>query len=328
MAEAAFLHDRAVEPGAYEGFVRTGPVGTEPVGVHTPAEPAGTSGDRGWRPLASDPDVRILVRDLVPTASDILDGRQPAGIGISLLLEGGLTAAVADLALDQAVGADRAARGLAWNATRTSRFRHVPAPRRRLRQVAILLSPEALDRRVPVGGAVGRFRAKDLAKSDWRPTEHTVQLAERLLAIPATVAFPDSLHLESFVLGIVAEALSQIGGDQDPLFAAHGTSRDVRRAKRARDFIDAHIDEPITLERVAREAGMSISTLQRAFRGTTNMTAVEYLRRRRLDRARDLLRRGAIGIAAAARMAGYSNTANFSTAFKRQFGTPPSRCRT
>ncbi len=53
---------------------------------------------------------------------------------------------------------------------------------------------------------------------------------------------------------------------------------------------------------------------------------MEFVRTRRLDMVlRDLLDHG-ITVGEAAHRAGYSNTANFSTAFQRQFGYPPSVC--
>lgn len=286
--------------------------------------------DGAWRSLPGRAGIGLQSLDLIPGGTAASEQRHRPALYLSLLLEGESSGSIADLSLDQAVGRDRRPVGQIWNSTRPSTVRRRLQAGRRLRQVVVALSPAALDTLLPAerqnSGKIARFLKTDLAKTGWQPTEHTVHLGERLLASPADIQFPDCLHLEGFVLGIIAEALTQLAGQEEPLFAARGSSRDVRRAKRARDFIDAHIDEAITLERVALESGMSISTLQRAFRGTTDMTAVEYLRRRRLERAHDLLRRGETSIADAASMAGYSSTANFSTAFKRRFGAPPSHC--
>jgi len=53
----------------------------------------------------------------------------------------------------------------------------------------------------------------------------------------------------------------------------------------------------------------------------------EYVRKRRLERARDALVAEAISVTEAATNAGYTSSANFSTAFKRAFGVPPKSMR-
>jgi AraC family transcriptional regulator of adaptative response/methylated-DNA-[protein]-cysteine methyltransferase len=62
--------------------------------------------------------------------------------------------------------------------------------------------------------------------------------------------------------------------------------------RRTAAFIDAHVDERITLSRLAREAGMSPFHLQRVFRRELGVTPREYQQARRLDRLRSQLRRG------------------------------------
>jgi len=68
-----------------------------------------------------------------------------------------------------------------------------------------------------------------------------------------------------------------------------GTAAAVRRTAA---FIDAHVDERMTLSRLAREAGMSPFHLQRVFRRELGVTPREYQQARRLDRLRSQLRRG------------------------------------
>jgi AraC-like DNA-binding protein len=53
-------------------------------------------------------------------------------------------------------------------------------------------------------------------------------------------------------------------------------------------------------------------------------TVVEFLRLRKLERARHALESGEISIGEAAFLAGYATPANFTTAFRRAFGIPPS----
>jgi AraC-like DNA-binding protein len=94
----------------------------------------------------------------------------------------------------------------------------------------------------------------------------------------------------------------------------------------ARELLDSGAADSWTLADIALELGLHENTLQRRFREAHGCTVFDYLRRRRLDRARTALREGAT-VTDAALAAGYGNPANFATAFKRLFGLSPSSVR-
>lgn len=71
--------------------------------------------------------------------------------------------------------------------------------------------------------------------------------------------------------------------------SAVGSAAAVRRAA---DFIDAHVDERITLATLGRETGLSSFHLQRVFRRELGVSPREYQQARRLERLRAQLRRG------------------------------------
>jgi transcriptional regulator GlxA family with amidase domain len=60
-------------------------------------------------------------------------------------------------------------------------------------------------------------------------------------------------------------------------------------ALRLRAHIDAHYAQPLTVDRLAKIAGLSRFHFIRAFRAATGRTPHQYLRERRLERARELL---------------------------------------
>lgn len=84
---------------------------------------------------------------------------------------------------------------------------------------------------------------------------------------------------------------------------------------------------PNSIEEIARNAGMSSSSLQRHFRAAFGMTVFEFIRNARLDEARRVLMQDGVSVSEAAYRAGYSNAANFATAFKRRFGISPKHVR-
>jgi AraC-like DNA-binding protein len=67
--------------------------------------------------------------------------------------------------------------------------------------------------------------------------------------------------------------------------------------------------------------------MQGAFKAVYGRTIADYSRELRLQRAREAIERNGASVAQAAYDAGYSNPANFSTAFKRLFGLSPSEAK-
>ncbi len=64
----------------------------------------------------------------------------------------------------------------------------------------------------------------------------------------------------------------------------------VFHIRRARDLIDRHFAEPLDLDAMARTAGFSRYHFARGFKAAYGETPGQYLTRRRLERAQDLLR--------------------------------------
>jgi AraC family transcriptional regulator of adaptative response / methylphosphotriester-DNA alkyltransferase methyltransferase len=85
-------------------------------------------------------------------------------------------------------------------------------------------------------------------------------------------------------------------------------------------------DESLSLDSVARSIATSRRQLQRVF-GERGTSFRAELQRVRMARAAELLRGGALPVAAIARAVGYRQPAQFSKAFRRRYGCPPSELR-
>jgi AraC-like DNA-binding protein len=98
--------------------------------------------------------------------------------------------------------------------------------------------------------------------------------------------------------------------------------------RRAAAFMDAHAGSPVTVAEVAGAAGVSVRTLQYAFRSYYGITPTGYLRRVRLEQAHRQLQTAdpAVGmtVAKTARRWGWANQAKFAAAYRAQYGVPPS----
>ncbi|MFT5048722.1 MAG: AraC family transcriptional regulator [Chlamydiales bacterium] len=105
-----------------------------------------------------------------------------------------------------------------------------------------------------------------------------------------------------------------------------GTSGDyVKRVNRAIDHIVGHLEQPLSLEVVARAACFSPFHFHRIFRSLMGETLGHFVKRLRLERALSLLtyesHRSLTDIAGAC---GFTSSSDFSRSFKQRYGVPPS----
>lgn len=192
---------------------------------------------------------------------------------------------------------------------------------KRERKVSITFSREWLAAADPEGEAnCAALFDRHLAIERWTPTPRAVALAEQLIRPSDDSPLLRKLHQESRGIELVAEALRQMLGTAA---AAPLQPRERRRVADVRELLDSGAADGMSLAEIARQVGSNVSTLQKQFRAAHGLTIFDYLRRGRLLRARHALERDGCSIVAAAGIAGYTSTANFATAYKRQFGITP-----
>jgi AraC family transcriptional regulator len=85
--------------------------------------------------------------------------------------------------------------------------------------------------------------------------------------------------------------------------------------------------EKLTVQGVARAVGVRPLVLSRSFRKAFGCSPGEMLRRRRVDRAEELLRRRGLPIAEIALASGFADQAQLTKAFRRITGSTPGRYR-
>jgi AraC-like DNA-binding protein len=99
-----------------------------------------------------------------------------------------------------------------------------------------------------------------------------------------------------------------------------------RHVKRAIEFMVAQVASPLTIEEIAREAGVSVRGLQMAFQQFKDMTPMTYLRQMRLDGVRRDLTSGAqqdVLISEVAKRWGFTHMGRFSAMYVNAFGEIP-----
>jgi len=101
----------------------------------------------------------------------------------------------------------------------------------------------------------------------------------------------------------------------------------ARHLLRAKDLADARYAEPLTVDDMARAAGLSRAHFSREFRRTFGDSPHAYLLTRRLERAAALLRNTDRSVAEICMAIGLQSVGSFTTSFKRAFGATPTAYR-
>jgi AraC-like DNA-binding protein len=97
--------------------------------------------------------------------------------------------------------------------------------------------------------------------------------------------------------------------------------------RRAHDLIDRDYAEELDLDALAREAGYSKYHFARTFAEAYGETPRAYLTRRRVERAKSLLRTANLSITEVCFLVGFESLGSFSSLFRRLVGHSPSGYR-
>ena len=93
--------------------------------------------------------------------------------------------------------------------------------------------------------------------------------------------------------------------------------------RRVGAYIDDHIGERISLDQLARQAGVSRFHFARQFRLSTGESPMGYLRRVRIERSKSILQSRETTIAEVAARLGFSDQSHFTRIFGRLVGLSP-----
>jgi len=159
------------------------------------------------------------------------------------------------------------------------------------------------------------------------------QLAEALAIAEAANDAQSAVCAEALRFAILARQVIRVDQNQSKQRSANFLgNRPYRplprwRLKRVLKYVDRNLDVRITLQHMASVAGLSRMHFAAQFRAATGLRPHDYLLMRRVDRAKDFLKKGDLRLAEIALSVGFQTQAHFTTVFKRFAGDTPHQWR-
>lgn len=174
----------------------------------------------------------------------------------------------------------------------------------------------------------GRPHNGDIVLSDPRLiTDTTMERLGQALAMAHTQdPSLGRLFIDSVSLAIVSRLVSN-HFNRVATQSRHVSGLPAWRLRRVVEYIDAHLSEAIGLADIAESAGLTRMHFAAQFRLATGLRPHEYLLRRRIEHAQDLLRDDKGSVLDVALRCGFRSQAHFTTVFRRFVGDTPYRWR-
>ena len=149
----------------------------------------------------------------------------------------------------------------------------------------------------------------------------------RSAALRLAECLQSPLKSDALGLSIVRELLYALlqGPQAASLFALVSHNTQLARLERVLKHLHEHFEEQLDVGRLASLANMSPSSFHRNFKQMTSSSPIQYVKKIRLTRAKELLLDQGFKVKQAAAQVGYESPTQFSREFKRYFGESPQR---
>jgi AraC family transcriptional regulator len=183
----------------------------------------------------------------------------------------------------------------------------------------IRVAPRVLDH---VASRSGRWAAARLQHHCLLRNERIVLLGQALESDGKAGSPAGPLFAENVGMALAVELLNLAHDAPAPAIRLSDA-----QLKRVLAYIDAHLDQPLTIDILSREAGVSSSHLRTWFKAAMDVTIHRYILRRRVEHARQLLLRGDRKLSDIALAAGFSHQSHLAKWMRREFGHSPSQLR-
>jgi len=151
-------------------------------------------------------------------------------------------------------------------------------------------------------------------------------LTASLLPVFETPQCASSLFIDHVMLAAGAHVARTYGGMRSVRPAARGGLAPWQES-RAKTMLMANLEGDLSLEQVARECGISASHFSRAFRHVTGEAPHQWLTRRRIEVAQEMMRDCRRTLAEIATACGFADQSHLTRVFSRHVGVSPGAWR-
>lgn len=146
------------------------------------------------------------------------------------------------------------------------------------------------------------------------------RIARRVLPLVTIPGDVDDLYADHFMLAYGIYVCAKYGN-----LATHRKESGCLtrwQERLAKEIIEAHLDGRMRLRELAELCGLRTSQFAHAFRKSVGVAPYQWLSKRRIDRAKNLMRRGRL-LSDVAQICGFSDQSHFSRAFRTNEGVTP-----
>ncbi|OUL36467.1 AraC family transcriptional regulator [Nostoc sp. T09] len=161
-------------------------------------------------------------------------------------------------------------------------------------------------------------KAIDVSPLDANLLDAVVRLV-RLLDSPAEAHVLAPLIKREIIYRLL---MGEQGGRLRQIAVLGGYTHHIARAV---DRLRKDFNQPLRIEDIAREFGMSVSGFHHHFKSVTAMSPLQFQKQLRLQEARRLMLGQNLDATSAAYHVGYDDASHFNREYKRLFGAPPMR---
>lgn len=270
------------------------------------------------------PDLFLSISDLQFNSTSVLEVELNACLMLGILLHGGMHMRIE--------GRDFRTRAVSQSVAlidRPTKAQNVLVSGIPMRFVGVMANQAWLER-----NDFGRFfEADEMPGFDLLPNARIAQFsvppalkeaAVRLMDVGSIDSPFERLRREALAVEFFAEAISNSRLEDSLVPMRKLSSRQMRKMKDLRAELDGASHEASTsLEQLATDFGMSVSSLNRHFKDAFGTTVIAYLSENRMTAAKRALETKSVSVAEAAYIGGYSTPENFATAFRRRYGIAP-----
>lgn len=154
--------------------------------------------------------------------------------------------------------------------------------------------------------------------------EHIEHIAWALEADRRAGSPSGTLYRESLGVALAGHLLARYATTPPPSSATrHRQGLSPARLARLTEYIEENLAGDVSLVRLARVAAVSASHLRVLFKQSTGYSVHEYVIRRRVERARHLLRTGELPVSQVAFEAGFAHGSHLARCMRRVLGMTP-----